>query len=85
MDENNDIIVKEELNTNKDFDIAFRIIITFIEGFIASILASMPYIQENPSKEVIRITYMTGVCMGISAVINMIKAIFGWRKLNNEK
>lgn len=68
-----------KVDTTKDNDVAFRIIITFIEGFIASLLAGMPYLQENPSKETIRIVYMTGVCMGISAVINMIKAIFGWR------
>ena len=73
-----------KVDTTKDNDVAFRIIITFIEGFIASLLAGMPYLQENPSKETIRIVYMTGVCMGISAVINMIKAIFGWKN-NIEK
>lgn len=78
MDENNDIIVNNDLNTRNE--IAFRIIITFIEGLIASILTSIPYLQENPGKETIKIVYMTGVCAGISGVINLIKVIFNWKR-----
>lgn len=60
----------------KDNDIKFRVVITFFEGLIASILASIPYLKENPTKETIKIVFITGICMGISGVINLAKSIY---------
>lgn len=63
----------------KNNDIAFRIIITFIESFIGSFVVLMPN-SNFTDKVVIQSIIISCIGSGISAVINYIKAILDENK-----
>jgi hypothetical protein len=63
----------------KNNDIAFRIIITFIESFIGSFVVLMPN-SNFTDKVVIQSIIISCIGSGISAVINYIKSILDENK-----
>lgn len=63
----------------KNNDIAFRIIITFIESFIGSFVVLMPN-SDFTDKVVRQSIIISCIGSGISAVINYIKAILDENK-----
>lgn len=50
-----------------------KIIKTFIEGFIASLVISLPNINSFNDKELLKSILVGAIAMGISAVLNLLQ------------
>ena len=63
------------MNNYSNSELAFRIIITFLEGFFGSFYIGTNGFQEMTNKEAIKGIVVGSVASGISGVVNLIKLI----------
>ena len=56
-------------------ELAFRIIVTFLEGFFGSLYIGTNGFQEMSNNETIKSIIIGSVASGISGVVNLIKLI----------
>ena len=82
------IIILERYGDNmynySNSELAFRIIITFLEGFFGSFYIGTNGFQDLSNKEAIKSIVIGSVASGISGVVNLIKLIIENKSCNNE-
>lgn len=63
------IHLKKVLNDN----LVGKVLKTFIEGFLASLIVTLPSINSFYDLDIMKNMFIGGIAMGISAVLNLIQ------------
>lgn len=61
--------MKKVLNDN----LVGKILKTFIEGFLASLIVTLPSINNISDLDIVKNMFIGGIAMGISAVLNLLQ------------